>query len=109
MTPCVRSPAHKIIAGAVALRRQCGQNRGKVKNQFYDGSVENRPRQRDSYDASAVENQNPLQNHKTAKGVTTIYVRARLFGHKLRRQCGQTPLKTLRRQIGRKYRYQKNP
>ncbi len=28
--------------------------------------------QRGSYDASAVKNQNPLQNHKMAKGITTV-------------------------------------
>jgi hypothetical protein len=59
-------------------------------------------RQRDSYDASAVVNQNPLQNHKTAKGVTTVRPERGYSVTNYDASVVKRP-KTLRRQIGQKY------
>ena len=59
-------------------------------------------RQRDSYDASAVVNQNPLQNHKTAKCATTVRSE-RGYSATNYDVSVVNPLKTLRRQIGQKY------
>ena len=60
------------------------------------------PGRGDSYGASAVENQNPLQNHKTAKGVTTLQSER---GYSVTNYDASVVkrAKTLRRQIGQKY------
>src|ERR1035441_3412218 len=58
--------------------------------------------QRNSYDASAVKNQNLLQNHKTAKCVTTVRPERGYSATNYDANVVKL-LKTLRRQIGQKY------
>jgi hypothetical protein len=56
----------------------------------YDGSLEIQPKVV-AYDASVVKNPGTLEKSKMHQPRHNLTIRARLFGHKLRSECGQTP------------------